>query len=126
MNKAITLLGMSGAGKTHFSQRLAAWGWEHYSCDFEIAKRLGIEVSVDDLSALSSFIGQVGDEAKGGLPIEEFKRRQKLYIDAEMQALRDVPYGAGRLVNDSTGSFCEIEDEMLIAEVADKLSLIHI
>jgi len=125
VNKSITLLGMSGAGKTHFSQRLAAWGWEHYSNDFEIAKRLGIDVQIDDLSALSDFIGQVGDPDKGGLVLDDFKKRQKMYMDAEIAVLREMPQGA-HVVNDSTGSFCEIEDEALIGEVADRSLLVYI
>lgn len=125
MSEAITLLGMSGAGKTHFSARMAAWGWRHYSNDFEIAKRLGIDVTVDDLSALSAFVGQVGDESLGGLPLEEFKKRQAQYMDAEMAVLRDLP-DERPLVNDSTGSFCEIEDEGLIAAVAAKTRLVYI
>lgn len=127
MNKAITLLGMSGAGKTHFSQRLAEWGWVHYSNDYEIAGSLGIDVSVDDLSALSAFIGQVGDEAKGGLNLAEFIHRQKLYYGAECSVLENMPIeGAAKFVNDSTGSFCEIEDEDLIARVAEKTLLVYI
>ena len=71
-------------------------------------------------------MGQVGDEAKGGLPLDEFKRRQQMYIDAEMAALENMPNNAGKLVNDSTGSFCEIEDEDLIAQVASKSLLVYI
>ena len=128
MKSAITLLGMSGAGKTYFSQMLSQWGWDHYSCDFEIAKRLNINVSVDDLSALSVFIGQVGDEALGGLPVDEFKRRQKMYYDAECGALRDMAakIGDANFVHDSTGSFCEITDEGLIHAVAEETLLVYI
>jgi len=36
MKKAITLMGMSGVGKSHFSMQLAQWGWGHYSCDVEM------------------------------------------------------------------------------------------
>ena len=127
MSKAVTLLGMSGAGKTYFSQRLAEWGWVHYSNDYEIAGSLGIDVKVDDLSALSSFIGQVGDEAKGGLNAGEFIHRQKLYYGAECSVLDNMPCeGAEKFVNDSTGSFCEIEDEGLIARVAQKTLLVYI
>lgn len=130
MLKPVTLLGMSGAGKTHFSQRLEAWGWVHYSCDLEIAKMLGIPVSAGDLSQLSAFVGQVGDEALGGLSLAEFKRRQQAYYDAECEALRGVDdllaLSGGRFVNDSTGSFCEIRDEKLIARVAEQALLVYI
>ncbi len=125
---AITLLGMSGAGKTHFSARLAGWGWEHYSCDLEIAKLLKIDVRVDDLSNLSAFIGKIGDPEKGGLLIDEFKRRQKLYYDAEVESLKSIPQATntGKFVNDSTGSFCEITDSKLIASVAKQTKLVYI
>ncbi len=129
--EAMTLLGMSGAGKTYFSQMLEEWGWAHYSCDFEIARLLGIEVQIDDLSALSRFIGQVGNPDLGGVPLDEFKRRQKLYYDAECQALQDVGDAIARnvgtsFVNDSTGSFCEITDEAIIQDVAERTLLVYI
>lgn len=128
--RPVTLLGMSGAGKTHFSQRLEEWGWVHYSCDLEIAKMLGIAVSAGDLSKLSAFVGQVGDEALGGLSLSEFKRRQQAYYDAECESLRGLAavfeHAGGRFVNDSTGSFCEIRDEDLIARVAEQTLLVYI
>lgn len=130
--RPVTLLGMSGAGKTHFAQRLAMWGWAHFSCDYEIGARYLAEhldgaVAVDDLSALSSFVGQVGDQALGGLSLDVFKARQQMYIDAEMDALRNMPIVEGqRFVNDSTGSFCEILDEDLIASVAAQSLLVYI
>ncbi len=128
MNKTVTLLGMSGAGKTHFSQRLAQWGWMHYSNDFEIAKLLGIDVNVDDLSPLSDFIGQLGDPDKGGLSLEDFKDRQRQYYDAECLVLDNLAGVAveGNIVNDSTGSFCEITDETLIARVAEQGVFIYV
>ena len=125
MSKAVTLLGMSGAGKTHFSQRLAAWGWTHYSNDYEIAQRLNIDVSVDDLSALSAYVGQVGDVDQGGLDLGTFKDRQRAYIEAEMLVLQQMPHGL-KVVNDSTGSFCEVYNDNLIAEVAAKSLLVYI
>lgn len=125
--RAVTLLGMSGAGKTHFSQRMAEWGWTSYSNDFEIAQYLKIDVTVEDLSALSAFVGQVGDEAKGGLSLTEFKKRQKMYYDAECLVMDTGAVPAiDKYVNDSTGSFCEIESEPLIAKVALNTHLVYI
>lgn len=128
MSKAVTLLGMSGAGKTHFSQRLAGWGWTHYSNDYEIAKLLGVDASVEDLSPLSDFIGQLGNPEKGGLTLEEFKARQKAYYDAECQVLEGMGdvIGDAHFANDSTGSFCEVTDEALIARVAEKSLFVYI
>src|SRR4051812_3079946 len=85
--KAITLTGMSGVGKTHISGVLEKEGWVHYSCDYLIGTvylrdaLAGAAVSKGDISNLSSFIGKVGDPAKGGLSLAEYKRRQQLYYD---------------------------------------------
>ena len=62
----------------------------HYSCDVEIAGKMGINVETQDLSALSDYIGQVGGEAQGGLPLEEFKKRQKQYYEAECAVLSEL------------------------------------
>ncbi len=135
-NKAVTLMGMSGAGKTHTSCMLATFGWRHYSCDYMIGtKFLKIPgVSMKNLRPLSVFVGQVGNPAKGGLDIEEFKRRQNLYYDAECQSLKDVSReiallresGGGHFINDSTGSLCEIEDRVLLDQVGHQTLFVYI
>ena len=37
----ITLIGMSGIGKSHWSKKMEALGYRRYSCDELIAERLG-------------------------------------------------------------------------------------
>jgi len=141
-HKVITLMGMSGVGKTYLSCMLAKDGWHHYSCDLEIGtKYLGSEIEetlgeknkiiAEDLSQLSRYVSQLGDPAKGGLSLEEFKRRQQAYYEAECQSLKSLKEvvkqahkdGFTNVVNDSTGSLCEIDDETLI-ETIDENSLI--
>lgn len=150
-HKVITLMGMSGVGKTYLSCLLAKQGWFHYSCDLEIGTRLlGDEIvqtlshssgmirpntiTAEDLSMLSEYVGRLGDTAQGGLPLAEFKRRQKKYYDAECQSLRDLPAivkhahakGFTQVVNDSTGSLCEIDDETLIASIDEHSLIVYI
>lgn len=145
-DKSLTLLGMSGVGKTVLSSKLEQWGWYAYSCDLQIGKKYLEEeilgtlhvtentITADDLSLLSRYVGQIGDAALGGLDLEEFKRRQRLYISAETAALRAVgnamqrAYADGfrNFVNDSTGSLCEIEDESLITQIASQSLLVYI
>ena len=130
--KAVTLMGMSGVGKSYLGNLMSHWGWTYYSCDYIIGTKyladekvdgvtIGSKVKAEDLSILSRFIGQLGDPEKGGLPLEEFKRRQKLYYDAECASLDNVAASIekspGSFVNDSTGSLCEIEDEALLSRV---------
>lgn len=141
-NKVITLMGMSGVGKTYLSLMLGKQNWFHYSCDFEIgAKILKLEIettlgeknkiTADDLSQLSRYVGQLG---QGGLSYDEFKRRQNKYIEAECQSLRelkDVVRGATsngykNIINDSTGSFCEINDDVLLDSVDENSLIVYI
>lgn len=118
--RAITLLGMSGVGKTTLASRLPQSTWFHYSGDYRIGtkyleepildniKRQAMQVdflrdllrsdsiyiasniTVDNLNPISTFLGKVGATARGGLPLVEFKRRQQLHGQAEIAAMRDV------------------------------------
>jgi len=134
--KAVTLMGMSGVGKTYLSNKLASWGWECHSCDFLIGAEylkdeLTRKMDVLDMSPLSEFVGKVGNPELGGLSLDVFRQRQKMYYDAECATLRDAVQAMDKqqghgLVNDSTGSICEIEDEALLALVFDKSLLVYI
>ena len=118
--KAVTLLGMSGVGKTTLANKLPKTDWFHYSGDYRIGtkylaepivdnvKRAAMQVpflrgllcsdsiyirsniTVHNLEPLSTFLGKVGDPSKGGLTCEEFLARQRLHHDAEVAAMRDV------------------------------------
>jgi hypothetical protein len=119
--KAITLLGMSGVGKTRLARILRRHDWFHYSGDYRIGTRyldeaildyvkqqamqnallgellrsdaihIAVNISVDNLKPLSAFLGKVGDPERGGIGLREFKRRQELYRRAEIAAMHDVP-----------------------------------
>jgi len=133
---SLTLIGMSGVGKTYFSMKLAEWGWGHYSCDVEIGKDLlGLdrEMKAADISALNDFLGLPGDEAKGGLPLQEYKRRQRLYKNAEIVSLmrlgrktREAHSNCQNFVNDSTGSLCEITNDDVIDFVGKHTKVVYI
>lgn len=144
-NKVITLMGMSGVGKTYLSIILGQQGWLHYSCDYEIGtKYLGSEIEEtlgeknqivpEDLSQLSRYVGQLGDPAKGGLSLAEFKRRQKKYYEAECQSLRALKKivatahvdGFQNVINDSTGSLCEIDDDVLLDSIDENSLIVYI
>lgn len=141
-HKVITLMGMSGVGKTYLSCLLARQGWFHYSCDLEIGtKYLGSEVeqtlgeknniTAEDLSQLSRYVGKLG---KGELSLDEFKRRQKKYYDAECESLKklqSVVQGAHKngfhhVINDSTGSLCEINDGLLFDAIDENSLIVYI
>jgi hypothetical protein len=119
--KRVTLLGMSGVGKTRLSNILRHGQWFHYSADYRIGTRYLDEpildnikqqamtvpflldllrsdsiyirnnITVDHLKPVSSFMGKLGNPERGGLSLTEFKRRQALHKEAEIAALKDVP-----------------------------------
>ncbi|QWF69926.1 ATPase [Methylomonas paludis] len=120
-SKSITLLAMSGAGKTTLSNKLPKHKWFHYSGDYRIGTKyleepildnikqqaMGVpflrdllksdsiyicsNITVDNLAPVSSFLGKIGNPAYGGLSLPEFKRRQALHHQAEIAAMLDVP-----------------------------------
>ena len=120
-SKSITLLAMSGAGKTTLANKLPKDRWFHYSVDYRIGtkylgepildniKRQAMDVpflkklllsdsiyihnniTVDNLAPVSSFLGKIGNPALDGLSLKEFQRRQTLHYKAEVAALMDVP-----------------------------------
>ncbi len=150
-NKVITLMGMSGVGKTYLSMMLDKQGWYHYSCDYEVGtrylsddiiktlsaecgKNIKNEITMGDLSQLSKYVGRLGDPTKGGLTREEFKRRQNQYYEAEKQSLRELKHavkgahkkGFTHVVNDSTGSLCEIGDDVLLDSIDENSLIVYI
>jgi hypothetical protein len=120
-SKCVTLLGMSGVGKTYLSTLLRRNDWFHYSGDYRIGTRYLDEhildliksqamqvpflkdllrrdwisvrnnIKVDDLGPVLSFVGKLGNPELRGLPLREFNRRQALYREAEIAAMMDVP-----------------------------------
>ena len=163
--KSITLLGMSGVGKTHLSSRLRQAHWFHYSADYRIGTRylnepildnikqqamqvpflrellrsdaiyISNNITVDNLAAVLSFLGKLGDPAQAGLPLAEFKRRQQLYRDAEVAAMIDLPefiakshdiYGYQHFINDSAGSLCELDDPQVLEVLAEHSLIIYL
>ena len=139
--KAVTLMGMSGVGKSYTSARLESWDWQMYSCDYLIGTKyldavmretLSFENTLgkDNMEFLSTFVGKLGDPARDGLLLEEFRRRQKLYYEAEAQSLLDM---VGALegsdqdfVCDSSGSLCEIEDESVLQAVGESTVIVYL
>jgi hypothetical protein len=84
---------------------------------------------------VSTFLGKLGDPRQGGLSLEEFKRRQDLHRQAEINAMRDVPefirkvqaiYGYCHFINDAGGSVCELDDPETLQILAEHTLIIYI
>jgi len=120
-HKKVTLVGMSGVGKTYISSMLRSSQSFHYSGDYRIGTRYLDEaildmikskamevpflnellrndwiyirnnIKVSDLGPVLSFVGKLGNPTLGGVELEDFQRRQDLYRQAEIAAMHDVP-----------------------------------
>jgi len=120
-NKTVTLLGMSGVGKTYLSSLLRKSHWFHFSGDYRIGTRYLDEhildmikqqamqvpflkellrqdwiyirnnIKVDDLGPVLSFVGKLGNPEEGGVELADFMQRQALYREAEISTMLDVP-----------------------------------
>jgi hypothetical protein len=120
-HKNVTLLGMSGVGKSYLSSMLQGKQWFHYSGDYRIGTRyldehildmikqqamqvpflkdllrkdwihISNNIKVDDLGPVLSFVGKLGNPALGGVELDEFIRRQAIYRQAEIDAMLEVP-----------------------------------
>ena len=120
-NKKVTLLGMSGVGKSYLSTKLRGSNWFHYSGDYRIGTRYLDEhildmikqqaiqvpflkellrkdwiyfrnnIRVNDLGPVLSFVGKLGNPELGGVELGNFIHRQAIYRQAEIDAMLDVP-----------------------------------
>jgi len=144
--------------------------WFHYSIDYRIGTRymgelivdnakahamqmpflrdlllsdsiyIGSNISFHNLSPVSTYLGKPGDPAKGGMPIEEYRRRQAQFRQAEIHALQDTAYfieraealyGYPHFICDTGGSICEWVDgddpaDPLLTELSAHCLLIRI
>ena len=120
-NKKVTLLGMSGVGKTYLSSMLRDSQWFHFSGDYRIGTRYLDEpildmikqqamqvpflnellrndwiyirnnIKVHDLGPVLSFVGKLGNPELGGVELDDFVKHQALYREGEVATMFDVP-----------------------------------
>ncbi|MCB1362605.1 MAG: ATPase [Rhodobacteraceae bacterium] len=147
-----------------------AGGWFHYSIDYRIGTRymgeyiadnakaeamkvpflrelllsdsiyIGSNLSFDNLTPVSAYLGRPGDPSRGGLAIGDYRRRQEQFRHAEIYALLDTDYfidraerlyGYPHFVCDTGGSICEwVEaenpDDPVLSELARRTLMIWI
>ena len=148
----------------------ASGEWFHYSADYRIGTRymgeyitdnfkrramqdpflaellrsdsiyIASNLTFDDLSPLSTYLGKPGDPSKGGLSFDEYQLRQAQHHRAEISALYDTAhfierardlYGYNNFVCDSGGSTCEVVDpfsaeDPLLNKLAENHLLVRI
>ena len=121
-------------------------GWFHYSIDYRIGTRymgeyiadnakaeamkvpflrellltdsiyIGSNLTFQNLTPVAAYLGKPGDPARGGLPMQDYRRRQDQFRTAEIHALLDTGYfidraqrlyGYPNFICDTGGSICE-------------------
>ena len=139
-----------GAPDIQSAYKLPSSKWFHYSGDYRIGTKylaepildnikrqamqvdflrellrndsiyIASNVTVHNLQPVATFLGKIGRTDLGGLPVAEFKKRQRLHREAEIGAMRDVAefigkaqeiYGYDHFINDAGGSLVELDDE---------------
>ncbi|MAW82759.1 MAG: ATPase [Parvularcula sp.] len=144
--------------------------WFHYSVDYRIGTRymdeaiednfkreamkapllrelllsdsiyISSNITFDNLEPLSTYLGKPGDPAKGGIPFDEYVRRQRQHREAEIRAMLDTPlfiekakviYGYDKFICDTSGSICEVvnpddEEDPVLKAVSNSCLIIYI
>ncbi|MDU9003186.1 ATPase [Sedimentitalea todarodis] len=145
-------------------------GWFHYSIDYRIGTRymgeyiadnakaeamkvpflrdlllsdsiyIGSNISFANLTPVSAYLGKPGNPDKGGLTMEEYRRRQEQFRQAEVHALLDTEYfidraqrlyGYSNFICDTGGSICEWvdaddPDDPLLSELSQHALMVWI
>ena len=148
----------------------AGGDWFHYSIDYRIGTRymgefitanakaeamkvpflrdllmsdsiyIGSNITFNNLTPVSTYLGKPGDPAQGGMAIDEYRRRQDQFRGAEESALADTAYfieratrlyGYPNFICDTGGSICEWVDgddpnDPLLTELASYCLLIRL
>mgnify|MGYP000022350714 FL=1 len=102
----LSLIGMSGSGKSHWSVRLAESGFHRFCCDEMIARNLSAELTRADGTAMD-----LGEWM--GFPYEpNYKEREVRYLTHEIRVLEEIlgfiadsAWDSGKnIIVDTTGS----------------------
>ncbi len=144
--------------------------WFHYSVDYRIGTRymgehivdnfkreamkapflaellrtdsiyIASNITFENLSPLSTYLGKPGNPDLGGIPFDEYLKRQEQHRQAEISSLLDTAhfidraqaiYGYSHFVGDSGGSICEVvnphdENDAILKSLSENLLMVWI
>lgn len=122
-----SLVGMSGSGKSFWSQKLFRYGFLRFCCDDLIAARLSpeLEKKADSVAAVGRWMG---------FPFEpRYKEREAAYLACEMEVMTELLQQLGKregsigekIVVDTTGSVIYVGEETL-ATLRNLTTIVHL
>jgi len=121
----LALIGMSGAGKTFWTKKLAAQGWPTASCDDQIERRLAPQLAAGGHSGIKGVAEWMGwpDSAN-------YVEREALYLAEEIHVLDAVLGELERqpqksLVLDTTGSVIYTGNNLLL-RLRKRMMVVHL
>jgi shikimate kinase len=108
----LSLIGMSGAGKSHWAQKLAAAGFRVISIDDRIEKKLAPELAAGryrGIGGVAAWMGWPDDPA--------YRAREKKYLEYEVISMGEVldeiqASGGEGIILDTTGSVVYTGEEI--------------
>ena len=108
----LSLIGMSGAGKSHWAQKLAAAGFRVIGVDDRIEKKLAPELAARGyrgIGGVAAWMGWPDDPA--------YRERERKYLECEVISMREVldeiqASGAEGIILDTTGSVVYTGEEI--------------
>ncbi len=108
----LSLIGMSGSGKTYWSCKLAERGFQRICCDDGIEELLQSQGHLDRRSGIQSVAQWMGQPYEPG-----YQERQAAYLAAEVKVVQAIldslrRGGTGDLVIDTTGSVVYTGEEL--------------
>lgn len=121
----LALVGMSGAGKTFWTKKLATEGWTAISCDDRIEQKLASRLAAGGHSGIN------GVAAWMGWPDSpQYAEREVLYLEEEIHALDEVLTGLEckserPLVLDTTGSVIYTGNHLLL-RLRRRMTVVHL
>ncbi len=110
----LSIIGMSGSGKTYWSRKLAEFGFHRVSCDDRIEEQLQLQFQLhrDGYSGIQGVARWTGHPYEAG-----YQERQAAYLAAETKVVKEIletlERGVTRdLVIDTTGSVVYTGEEL--------------
>ena len=115
LKNIISLIGMAGAGKSHWSKKLEKYGFRRFCCDDLIKDKIDSELKIPEVNV-------AGAGEWMGFPYEpKYKENEAIYLYFELEVLREIlgwletneKSLEGNIVIDTTGSVIYAGEKIL-------------